>query len=110
VLRTRTAALATLFNASTIMPTLLYSGHGAALRVRLPPVRGTCVGGASPSVREMEFRAGGGGFRLEVRQDGRLLAVSRPGRLIPGRPVHLNAGWLGRVDPGGGPMTVRIRS
>jgi thioredoxin reductase len=48
--------------------------------------------------------------RLEVRQDGRLLAVSRPGRLIPGRPVHLNTGWLGRVDPGGGPVTVGIRS
>jgi thioredoxin reductase len=44
--------------------------------------------------------------RLEVRQDGRLLARSRPVRLIPGRPVHLDAAWLARVDPGGGPVRV----
>jgi hypothetical protein len=44
--------------------------------------------------------------RLEVRQDGRLLARTRPVRLIPERPVHLGAGWLGRVDPGGGPVRV----
>jgi thioredoxin reductase len=44
--------------------------------------------------------------RLEVRQDGRLLARSRPVRLIPGRPVHLDAGWLPRVDPAGGPVRV----
>jgi hypothetical protein len=44
--------------------------------------------------------------RLEVRQDGRLLARSRPARLIPARPVHLGAGWLPRVDPAGGPVRV----
>ncbi len=48
--------------------------------------------------------------RLEVRQDGRLLARSRPVRLIPGRPVHLDAAWLARVDPGGGPVHVAMRS
>ena len=31
---------------------------------------------------------------------------SRPARLVPGRPVHLGAGWLGRVDPAGGPVRV----
>jgi hypothetical protein len=44
--------------------------------------------------------------RLEARQDGRLLARSRPVWLIPGRPVHLGAGWLPRVDPAGGPVRV----
>jgi hypothetical protein len=44
--------------------------------------------------------------RLEVRQDGRLLARSRPVRLVPGRPVHLDADWLPRVDPAGGPVRV----
>ena len=44
--------------------------------------------------------------RLEARQDGRLLARSRPLRLIPGRPVHLRASWLTSVDPAGGPVRV----
>jgi hypothetical protein len=41
-----------------------------------------------------------------VRQDGRLLGLSRPVRLIPGRPAHLDAAWLARVDPDGGPVRV----
>ena len=44
--------------------------------------------------------------RLEARQDGRLLARSRPLRLVPGRPVHLDADWLARVSPDGGPVRV----
>ena len=35
-----------------------------------------------------------------------LLGRSGPVRLIPGRPVHLGAGWLARVDPAGGPVHV----
>ena len=54
-------------------------------------------------LRSADFRRGA---RLEVRQDGRLLARSRPARLIPARPVHLGAGWLPRVDPAGGPVRV----
>ena len=54
-------------------------------------------------LRSAAFRRGA---RLEVRQDGRLLARSRPARLIPGRPVHLGAGWLAQVDPAGGPVRV----
>ncbi len=46
--------------------------------------------------------------RLAARQDGRLLARSRPLRLIPGRPVYLRASWLSRVDPGGGPVRVGV--
>jgi thioredoxin reductase len=44
--------------------------------------------------------------RLEAWQDGRLLARSRPVRLVPERPVHLGAGWLDRVDPAGGPVRI----
>jgi thioredoxin reductase len=44
--------------------------------------------------------------RIEARQDGRLLARSRPVRLIPGRPIHLGAGWLNQVRPDGGPVRV----
>ena len=54
-------------------------------------------------LRSADFRRGA---RLEVRQDGRLLARSRPARLVPGRPVRLGAGWLARVDPAGGPVRV----
>jgi thioredoxin reductase len=54
-------------------------------------------------LRSAGFRRAG---RLEVRQDGRVLARSRPARLIPERPVHLGAGWLAEVDPAGGPVRV----
>jgi thioredoxin reductase len=46
--------------------------------------------------------------RLVARQDGTLLARSRPLRLIPNRPVYLRASWLARVDPGGGPVRVGV--
>jgi thioredoxin reductase len=45
--------------------------------------------------------------RLEVRQDGRLLATARAS-LVPARPVHLDAGWLARVDQSGGPVQVLL--
>jgi thioredoxin reductase len=54
-------------------------------------------------LRSREFRSL---VRLEARQDGRLLTRSRPVRLVPERPVHLGAGWLGQVDPAGGPVRV----
>jgi thioredoxin reductase len=43
--------------------------------------------------------------RLEVRQGDRVLAHARA-RLIPGRPVHLDAGWVPRVRPSDGPVLV----
>jgi thioredoxin reductase len=46
--------------------------------------------------------------RLEVRQDGRVLATARA-RLIPGRPVHLGAGWMARAEPSAGPVHVALR-
>jgi thioredoxin reductase len=58
-------------------------------------------------LRSGEFRRGA---RLEARQDGRLLARSRPVRLIPERPVHLGAGWLDQVNPAGGPVLVLTTS
>ncbi len=77
-----------------------------------PPLRWispNAIGSAAPPplgrfvLRSAVFRRG---VRLEVRQDGRLLARSRPARLIPERPVHLGAAWLDRVDPAGGPVRV----
>jgi hypothetical protein len=56
-------------------------------------------------LRSQEFRRLA---RLEVRQDDRLLARSRPVRLIPGRPAHLGSDWLSRVDPAGGPVRVTV--
>ena len=44
---------------------------------------------------------------LEVRQGDRLLARARA-RLIPGRPVHLDAGWLSSVQPSGTPVLVTL--
>jgi hypothetical protein len=44
---------------------------------------------------------------LEVRQGDRILARQRA-RLIPGRPVHLDAAWLARVRPSDGPVLVTL--
>ena len=46
--------------------------------------------------------------RLEVRQDGRVLSSARA-RLVPGRPLHLDAGWMARADPAGGAVRVAVR-
>ena len=70
-----------------------------AVRVPLvPPPRGRFL------LRSDVFRRHA---RLEVRQDGRLLATARAS-LIPARPVHLDAGWLTRVDQSGGPVSVLL--
>jgi thioredoxin reductase len=57
------------------------------------------------TLRSAEFRRLA---RLDVRQDGRRLALSRPVRLVPGRPVRLAAHWLVQVDPAGGPVLVTV--
>jgi DNA-binding GntR family transcriptional regulator len=44
---------------------------------------------------------------LEVRQGDRVLARQRA-RLIPGRPVHLETGWLPGVRPSAGPVLVTL--
>jgi thioredoxin reductase len=66
----------------------------------LPPLRRF-------TLRAAEYRPRA---RLEARQDGRLLARSRPLRLIPGRPVYLRASWLARVDQAGGPVRVEVKT
>ena len=80
-----------------VEPPLRWISPNAIGPAAAPPPLGRFV------LRSADFRRGA---RLEVRQDGRLLARSRPARLIPGRPVHLGAGWLTRLDPAGGPVRV----
>jgi len=46
--------------------------------------------------------------RLEVRQDGRVLGTARA-RLVPGRGAHLDAAWMARAEPSGGPVRVTLR-
>jgi thioredoxin reductase len=46
--------------------------------------------------------------RLEVRQGDRVLAAARA-RLVPGRPAHLDAGWIAGADPSAGPVCVVLR-
>ena len=55
-------------------------------------------------LRSQVFRRRAG---LEVRQGPRVLARQST-RLIPGRPVHLGAGWLAAVRPSDGPVLVRL--
>jgi hypothetical protein len=63
-----------------------------------PPARGRFL------LRSDTFRRRA---RLEVRQDGRTLAMARA-RLVPGRSVHLAAGWMNRADPSAGPVCVAL--
>ncbi|HEX6521142.1 MAG TPA: FAD-dependent oxidoreductase [Streptosporangiaceae bacterium] len=92
------------------------TGHVARLPVVVePPLRWISPNaidalGTPPALnrftlRSSEFRTL---VRLEVRQDERRLFRSRPVRLIPGRPAHLRADWLARVDPAGGSVSVAI--
>jgi thioredoxin reductase len=83
-----------------VEPPLAWISPNAITAGRAAPPLGRFV------LRSGEFRRG---VRLEARQDGRLLARSRQIRLVPGRPAHLGAGWLARVDPAGGPVRVIVR-
>jgi hypothetical protein len=46
--------------------------------------------------------------RVEVAQDGRTLWAGRIARLVPGRSASLPCDWTSDVDPGGGPVSVRL--
>jgi len=46
--------------------------------------------------------------RIGVWQDGRRLATSATYGMMPDRPVRLSAAWIGRADPRGGPIVVRL--
>jgi len=96
------------------------AGHAAWVPVLVaPPLRwispnaiAAAAFGTAPPLGRFVLRSGE--FRwpawLEVWQDGRLLHRSRPVRLVPGRPVHLGAGWLAAVDRAGGPVRVATGS
>jgi len=64
----------------------------------VPPPRGRFL------LRSQVFQRRG---ELEVRQGDRVLARSRA-RLIPGRPVHLDASWLAGVRPSDGRVCVAL--
>ena len=74
-----------------VTPGLLVPGDG-------PPPQGELV------LRAAEHRRDA---RLRVRQGGRLLWRSSPRALVPGRSIRVpTAPWLGRLDPGAGPVEV----
>jgi thioredoxin reductase len=95
--------------------------EASATGVRLPllvepPLRWispNVIGASAPPPPLGRFVLRSNDFRrmtqLEVRQDDRLLARSRPVRLIPERPVHLGASWLATIDQAGGPVRVATR-
>jgi hypothetical protein len=48
--------------------------------------------------------------RVAISQDGRALGSARIARVMPGRSASLDADWARAVDPGGGPIAVRVVS
>jgi len=56
-------------------------------------------------LRALEFLSGP---RIEVRQDDRVLWDGRVRRLVPGRSTPFPAGWTAGVEPGRGPVRVRV--
>ena len=74
----------------------------------LSPAR-TRAGAAPPRgrflLRSTEFLSGP---RIEIRQDERVLWDGRVRRLVPGRSTSLPAAWTTGVEPGGGPLRVRV--
>ena len=70
-----------------------------ATRTGATPPRGRFL------LRALEFLSGP---RIEIRQGGRVLWDGRVRRLVPGRSTALPAGWPAGVDPGGGPVSVRV--
>jgi thioredoxin reductase len=83
----------------TVMAPLSWISPNAIRIPAEPPPRGRFL------LRSETFRRLA---RLEVRQEDRVLATART-RLIPGRPVHLDAGWVARAKPGAGPVRVLLR-
>jgi len=82
--------------AVTVAAPLTWISPSAITDPRTPPPRGRFV------LRSAEYRRLA---RLEVSQDGRVLARTRT-RLLPGRSISLPGGWVARVEPSGGPVRV----
>ena len=85
--------------ALTCAPPLRFVAPGGVVPGAGPPPRGRFV---------LRTAALCDRARLEVRQGGRVLAVHRAGRLVPGRSVPLPAGWVAQVTPDGGDLQVRV--
>jgi len=83
----------------TVEPPLLWIAPNAVRAGGPVPPRGRFV------LRSGVFRRLA---KIDVSQDGRRLATSVSYRMIPDRPVRLGASWLGKADPAGGPVTVRL--
>ncbi len=79
---------------------LLWVAPGAVTLGLGPPPRHRLVGRVGHLVRSA---------RLVVEQDGHPLDRQSLGRLVPTRPVEIDAGWLAGVDPTAGPVTLRLR-
>jgi hypothetical protein len=80
-----------------IAPNAICASFGA--RSTAAPPRGRFL------LRSREFMSGP---RVELAQDGRVLWDGRLRRLGPGRSTLLPAAWTAAVEPGGGPVRVRV--
>jgi NADH dehydrogenase FAD-containing subunit len=83
----------------TVAPPLSWISPNAIRVGGPPPARGRFL------LRSGTFRRTA---RVEVRQGSRVLGAARA-RLVPGRPVHLDAGWITRADPAAGAVRVMVR-
>jgi thioredoxin reductase len=81
------------------LPPLCWAAPGAVAAGAGPPPMGRLV------LRTAEPRERA---RLQARQGGRVLATGRARRLVPNRSISLPAGWLSRVDPDGGPLSLGV--
>jgi thioredoxin reductase len=78
-----------------IVPNAVAAGDG------MPPARGRYLVRARAELRDA---------RVQLAQDGRTLLRTRLARVMPGRSAALGADWATDVDPGGGPVVVRVLS
>jgi thioredoxin reductase len=81
------------------LPPLRWAAPGAVAAGAGPPPLGRLV------LRTAEPRDRA---RLRARQGDRVLATGRARRLVPNRSISLPVGWLSRVDPDGGPLSVGV--
>jgi thioredoxin reductase len=75
-----------------IAPNRIVAGAGA-------PPRGRFVFRVATFLRDAH---------VAVEQGGHVLLEQRFPRLVPNRWYHLDAGWVGRVDPNGGPLRAGV--
>jgi thioredoxin reductase len=82
-------------------PPLDWVVPGAVVSGDRAPARGRFLLRARESLRDV---------RIELRQDGRPLHSERVPRVMPGRSAALSPQWTERVDPAGGPVSLRVLS